>query len=542
VRTRGLAAVLLLVALGVGFVAGDAPIAGAASIAGATEDDARILHVLSRVTYGPRPGDVERVRILGLQAYLEQQLVPSRIDDTAADAALKDLATLRMSIPDLLRGYPRPDARTREKVQSGEMSRRDLMDMYPLEKRPVRIVSELQAAKAVRAVMSERQLQEVMTDFWFNHFNVFAAKGEGRWYVGPYERDVIRPHALGRFPDLLRATARHPAMLFYLDNWLSARPGFVIPGGPQKGRQAGLNENYARELMELHTLGVDGGYTQQDVREVARAFTGWSIDRPQVYGRFVFRPRVHDTGAKTVLGQKIAAGGEQDGERVLDLLARHPATARFIATKLVRRFVADDPPGALVERVALVYRQTDGDVRAMLRAIFAAPEFYADDVRQGKIKRPFEFVTSAVRAVGAIIDAQAGFALARAAARIGEPLYECEPPTGYADRAEAWVNPGALLARMNFGLALAHQRVPGVRVDLAALAAGADRSRPATVLEPLLAAVLHGNVTPETHAVLTSQLDAPEITRLTGDDRGPANTDVEKLLSLVLGSPEFQRR
>ena len=541
-RTRGLAAVLLLVALGVGFVAGDAPIAGAASIAGATEDDARILHVLSRVTYGPRPGDVERVRILGLQAYLEQQLVPSRIDDTATDAALKDLATLRMSIPDLLRAYPRPDARTREKVQSGEMSRRDLMDMYPLEKRPVRIVSELQAAKAVRAVMSERQLQEVMTDFWFNHFNVFAAKGEGRWYVGPYERDVIRPHALGRFPDLLRATARHPAMLFYLDNWLSARPGFVIPGGPQKGRQAGLNENYARELMELHTLGVDGGYTQQDVREVARAFTGWSIDRPQVYGRFVFRPRVHDTGAKTVLGQKIAAGGEQDGERVLDLLARHPATARFIATKLVRRFVADDPPGALVERVALVYRQTDGDVRAMLRAIFAAPEFYADDVRQGKIKRPFEFVTSAVRAVGAIIDAQAGFALARAAARIGEPLYECEPPTGYADRAEAWVNPGALLARMNFGLALAHQRVPGVRVDLAALTGGADRSRPATVLEPLLAAVLHGNVTPETHAVLTSQLDAPEITRLTGDDRGPANTDVEKLLSLVLGSPEFQRR
>jgi uncharacterized protein (DUF1800 family) len=389
-----------------------------------------------------------------------------------------------------------------------------VMEMYPLDKRPARIVAELQAAKAIRAVMSERQLQEVMTDFWFNHFNVYAAKGEGRWYVGPYERDVIRTHALGRFADLLRATARHPAMLFYLDNWLSARPDFVIPAGPQKGRRAGLNENYARELMELHTLGVDGGYTQRDVREVARAFTGWSIDKPSVEGRFVFRPRVHDGGDKVVLGQRVpSGGGEHDGERVLDLLARHPATARFIATKLVRRFVADDPPAALVDRVATSYRRTDGDIRAMLRTIFSAPEFYALDARRAKIKRPFEFVASAVRAVGGTVDVSGGLALARAAAMIGERLYECEPPTGYADRAEAWVNPGALLARMNFGLALAHGKMAGARADLAALTAGTDRGRSET-----------------------------EITRLTSDDRGAADTDVAKLLALVLGSPEFQRR
>ena len=292
-RARVLAAVVLLVAVGGG------PKAHAA------EDDARILHVLRRVTYGPRPGDVERIRAMGLAAYLEQQLAPSGIDDRATDALLATLPTLRMSIPELLQAYPRPDARSREKVHTGEMSRRDLMEMYPPEKRPARIVGELQAAKAVRAVMSERQLQEVMTDFWFNHFNVYAAKGEGRWYVGPYERDVIRSRALGRFPDLLRATAHHPAMLFYLDNWLSARPDFVIPTGPQRGRRAGLNENYARELMELHTLGVDGGYTQQDVTEVARAFTGWTIDQPRQGGGFRFDPRRHVLGIDPCLPARV---------------------------------------------------------------------------------------------------------------------------------------------------------------------------------------------------------------------------------------------
>src|SRR5204863_10177780 len=261
--------------------------------------------------------------------------------DAAQERALATLASLRLSIPEALRDYPRPEPKLREKLQAGQLTRQEMMELYPPEKRPFRITAELQAAKMLRAVESERQLQEVMVDFWFNHFNVFAAKGDVRWYVAAYERDVIRPNALGRFPDLVRASARHPAMLFYLDNWLSARPDFIVPSGQNRGRKAGLNENYARELMELHTLGVDGGYTQTDVTEVARAFTGWTIDRPRAEARFVFRPAMHDHGDKTVLGQPLRRGGERDGDDVLDLLARHPATARFIATKLVRRFVAD---------------------------------------------------------------------------------------------------------------------------------------------------------------------------------------------------------
>src|SRR3989454_2823343 len=260
------------------------------------------------------------------------------------------------------------------------MTRAEMMETYPPEKRPFRIAAELQAAKTLRAVESERQLQEVMVDFWFNHFNVFAEKGDVRWYVSAYERDVIRPKALGRFPDLVRASARHPAMLFYLDNWLSARPEFTVPVGPNKGRKAGLNENYARELMELHTLGVDGGYTQTDVTEVARAFTGWSIDRPRVEGRFVFRPRMHDTGEKVVLGHRIPVGGGQDdGERVLEILTHHPSTARFIATKLVRRFVADTPPPALVARVAATYLKAN----VGLEVAFADTQGWDTHVGQG---------------------------------------------------------------------------------------------------------------------------------------------------------------
>ena len=509
---------------------------------GAATRDAAILHVLQRVTYGPRPDDVARVGAVGLGAWLERQLDPARIDDSAVDRALEALPTLGLSIADLHREYPRPDAETRRKLASGAMSLREMREQYPLERRPARIVAELQAARMLRAIASERQLEEVMVDFWFNHFNVFAAKGEVRWYVTAYERDVIRPHALGCFPDLLRATARHPAMLFYLDNWLSRRPGFVPRPGPGAGRPAGLNENYARELMELHTLGVDGGYTQADVTEVARAFTGWTIDRPREQAQFVFRPAMHDPQVKRVLGRTIASGGQRDGEQVLDLLAAHPATARFIAGKLVRRFVADDPPPALVERVAAAYRDTGGDVRVMLRVILTSAEFRAPDVAGAKVKKPTEFVASAARAVGAATDVRGAMALARAAAEIGEGLYEAASPTGHPDRAEAWVNPGALLARLNFALALTENRLPGVRPSLDDLLSGSERHDPRGVLERLLGVLLHGRVSAETRSVLMAQLGLPEITRLTGDDRGPANTDVARLAALVLGSPEFQRR
>jgi uncharacterized protein (DUF1800 family) len=509
----------------------------------AVDGDRRIVHTLSRLSYGPRPGDLERVRAMGVSAWIDRQLRPRTIDDSVTERALAELPTLRMPIHELLREFPRPDPKMRAQIASGEMSRQEMLERYPMERRPVRIALELQAAKVVRAVTSERQLEEVMVDFWFNHFNVFAGKGDVRWYVSAYEREAIRPYAMGRFPDLVRATAHHPAMLFYLDNWLSARPDFTVPSGPNRGRKAGLNENYARELMELHTLGVDGGYTQKDVTEVARAFTGWTIDRPQTDGRFVFRPRMHDTGKKLVLGHQIpAGGGRDDGERVMEILVRHPATARFVATKLVRRFVSDTPPPALVTRVAGTYTSTAGDIPSMLRTIFESPEFSSEEAYRAKIKKPFEFVASAVRALGGHTDAQGAMALARASAEIGEPLYQAQPPTGYADRGEAWVNAGALLARMNFALGLASGRYPHVSVELAPLVSGADPRSPAAVLDRLLATIVADQAGAQTRAVLTAQLTEPQITRLSPDDRGPANTDVAKLAALVIGSPEFQRR
>jgi uncharacterized protein (DUF1800 family) len=515
--------------------------------------DQQILHVLNRVGYGPRPGDVERVRQMGLAAYLRRQLDPASIPDPEVDQALRRYPTLTMSTAALAAEYPRPAKEARRKVASGEMGKKDLEASFPPERRPFRVVAELQAAKLTRAVFSERQLEEVMVDFWFNHFNVNPHKGAIVHMATSYERDAIRPHALGRFRDLLTATARHPAMLYYLDNWLSTRADYVLPSGPNQGRRLGLNENYARELMELHTLGVDGGYTQQDIVEVARCFTGWSIDGAQQTGGFVFRSRAHDQEPKRVLGRAIpSGGGERDGLMVIDLLARHPSTARFISTKLARRFVSDDPPPALVARAAAVFRETDGDIRAVLAAIFSSPEFLSPEAYRAKIKTPLEVTASAVRAVAARIEPpenEAGefpdggaFGFARRVARLGQPLYEAQPPTGYADRAEAWVNTGALITRMNFALDLAQNRLTGIPVDVGRLIAGADRGQPGQVLDRLVETILHGEVTPETRRVLAAQIDSAEITRVTSDDRTAKNIDVERLAALVLGSPEFQRR
>jgi uncharacterized protein (DUF1800 family) len=510
--------------------------------------DQRILHALNRLGYGPRPGDVERVRRMGLAAYIERQLDPRAIPDPAVEQALAAYPVLTLSTVALVREYPLPTTDARQRLASGEMTRREMTEIYPAERRPAVITAQMQAARITRAVASDRQLEEVMVDFWFNHFNVYAQKGAVRWMLPAYEREAIRPHALGRFRDLVLATARHPAMLFYMDNWLSTRADLVVPGGPNAGRRMGLNENYARELMELHTLGVDGGYTQQDVIEVARCFTGWTIDRPQQGGGFIFRPLTHDRFAKRVLGQVIpAGGGQQDGERVVEILGRHEATARFIATKLARRFVSDDPPAALVERTAAAFRRTDGNIRAVLTTIFTSPEFWSADAYRAKIKTPLEVVASAVRALdgrisGADVTGGGGITLAREVARLGAPLYEAQPPTGYPDRAEAWVNTGALLGRMNFALGLAHNRFRGARVDVAGFLANTDRSQPAQVLDRLLAVVLHGEASAQTRAVLAAHLESPEITRTTTYDRVAKDTDVEKLAALVLGSPEFQRR
>ncbi len=448
----------------------------------------KVEHVLNRLGYGPRPGDIERVRKMGVEAYIEQQLKPEKLDDSALEARLEPLTTLRLSNEELAANYPQGAQLRRiiEQVRAGQPvppqarqfyervlkdmplppanadPQKMLEQMSPEQRRalqmnsPQRITAELQQAKLLRAVYSDRQLYEQMVDFWMNHFNVHSGKGAVRWLVTGYERDAIRPHALGKFRDLVLATAHHPAMLFYLDNFQSAAPG--SPGG------RGLNENYARELMELHTLGVDGGYTQKDVVEVARCFTGWTMLRPRGGGEFVYNPRMHDNNEKTVLGVTIpAGGGESDGARVIDMLVNHPSTARFIATKLARRFVSDNPPETLVTRTAETFRRTGGDIRETLRTIFTSPEFFSQDAYRAKVKKPLELVASALRASGA----EVGFSppLLQAVGRLGEPLYLCEPPTGYPDVAEAWINTGLMLNRVNFATSLVSNQLPNVRVQ-----------------------------------------------------------------------------
>jgi uncharacterized protein (DUF1800 family) len=316
---------------------------------------------------------------------------------------------------------------------------------------------------------------------------VFDGKGEDRWMIGAYERDAIRPFVFGSFRDLLEATASHPAMLFYLDNWTSTWDGAREKQESGSPRRGGINENYARELLELHTLGVNGGYTEGDVREVARCFTGWSIVPPRAAsvvakgpaaglepGTFVFRPRAHDPGEKRVLGTVIpAGGGRRDAEIVLDLLARHPSTARFVATKLCRRFVADDPPGALVARVASVFMRTGGDLRSVYAAIFSSPELWSDEAYRAKTKTPLELAASSVRALGGDVDPARAMPLARQVALMGQPLYKCQPPTGWADVADGWLSAGVLVNRLSFGVALAAGRIPGVTGDPSHLAPGA---------------------------------------------------------------------
>jgi len=438
-------------------------------------DELTITHVLSRMAFGPRAGDVDRVKGIGLERYIDQQLHPERIQDTAVADRLAGLSTISMSRRELSEKFEQPlmDARREQKQQAdGEAPKVPA----PVQQRANSVVVELGEQKILRAVYSERQLQEVLTDVWFNHFNVDARKGRDRFLLTDYERDVIRPHVLGSFRDLLGATAKSPAMLFYLDNWMSVDPNgphpmvtpphlargpfggaYVVPGSirqPPRGKNAkGLNENYGRELLELHTLGVDGGYTQRDVTEVARAFTGWTIENPKQGSGFVFRPQLHDMGQKVVLGHVIkAGGGESDGEKVLDILAKHPSTARFIATKLARRFVSDTPPKALVDRAAVRFRETNGDLREVTRTILLSPEFLSADAFNAKAKTPFEFLVSALRATDS--DVQDAKPFVQTLQQLGMPLYQCQPPTGYKDTADTWINTGALVARMNVAVRL----------------------------------------------------------------------------------------
>jgi uncharacterized protein (DUF1800 family) len=417
-------------------------------------DDQKIRHFLNRVSFGPTAAEVEKVKAKGIPAYLEEQLDPEKLSDTLVEEKLKSLKTLSLRGSELLELYPPQQ----QAVAKG-------MTPAP-DQSPRFVIAELQRAKLLRAVYSVRQLQEVMVDFWSNHFNIFAAKGVDRWLVTEYERDTIRPRAVGRFRDLLLATAQSPAMLFYLDNWLSSSPEAALNrarNGKAAIRKAGINENYARELMELHTLGVDGGYTQKDVGEVARCFTGWTIRQPRGRPEFLFDSRMHDRGAKTVLGTTIpAGGGVEDDIKVIDLLAGHASTVRFIAGKLVRRFVRDDPPAALVARVADVFRDSGGDLKTTLRAIFTAPEFFSPDAVGAKIKKPLELIASALRAAGGETDAAQP--VLRHLVAMGEPLFLSVPPTGFPDLAATWTSPDMLLARINFAIDLTANRIRGTRI------------------------------------------------------------------------------
>ncbi|MBZ4419272.1 DUF1800 domain-containing protein [Myxococcus sp. RHSTA-1-4] len=515
-------------------------------------DEARAVHALQRLAFGPSARDLAEVRRLGVEGWVEAQLARSGSAlPPELEVKLQALPTLTMSMAELARDYP-----AKKQREQALLDGRELM-------RPALIGLEQSAAKVLRAVESPHPLEEVLVDFWFNHFNVSAEKGAVRWMVTSYERDAIRPHVFGRFRDLLGATARHPAMLFYLDNWRSTRDGMPrpmrrAPRGDAPGEagaevesstlepwddeddepKPGLNENYARELLELHTLGVDGGYTQQDVREVARGFTGWSIRRPRREPEFFFRRRAHDPDEKVVLGHRIPAGGGMaDGERVLDLLARHPATARHLATKLARRFVSDSPPPALVERVAKAFLDSDGDLRTVYRALFQSPEFWAAEVRGVKVKTPFEFVVSALRATGAEVTVRPR--LVQALAKMGEPLYRAPAPTGFPEVSAPWVNSGALVARLNFSLELVSGRLPGTRVSLESLARPAAPSAEGWV-DALGQVLLGAPPSPETRATILAALSKRAEAASAEGEPGPV--DVPLIAGLLLGSPEFQKQ
>jgi uncharacterized protein (DUF1800 family) len=361
---------------------------------------------------------------------------------------------------DVIEAMPAPLRQTLFAAAPPELRRRLEMANGPAQV----VARDLTESKILRAVYSNRQLDEVMADFWFNHFNVYLDKGADRYLLTGYERDAIRPRVFGKFRDLLEATAKSPAMLFYLDNWQSVGPGAPqARGDAAKGQRRGLNENYGRELLELHTLGVDGGYTQKDVTEVARCFTGWTIDQPQRGGKFTFNPRLHDDGEKTVLGVRIpAGGGMRDGETVLDIVAHHPSTAHFISRKLAMRFVADDPPESLVTRMAKSFIRTDGDIRAVLECMLDSREFWSEGAYRTKVKSPLEMVASAVRAVNGDVDFAAP--LVNQLTQLGQPLYRKVEPTGYSNSGREWLNSAGLVARMNFALQLAGNKVPGVNV------------------------------------------------------------------------------
>ena len=517
------------------------------------------MHALNRLGFGPRPGEVEQIEKTGLENWIQAQLHPENLADPVVDARLAEYPAMALDSASLLDQYPQPDVGTKRlglKVDEYQKRLQDLakqpggMSSLPFKDQN-QIVNNLMEMKMIRAVYSERQLDTQLENFWFNHFNVFVYKDLDRWYMIPYERDAIRPHVLGKFRDLLEATAKSPAMMFYLDNSTSAdpnafdrlkkhpipaRPGSKLP--PIGGRR-GLNENYGRELMELHTLGVDGGYTQEDVIEVARAFTGWTIESPREKPEFYFDERLHDPDPKRVLGKKIKAGGIKDGEQVLDLLSKNPHTAHHISLKLAQYFVSDDPPPALVERMAKTFQKSKGDIRAVMTTMIYSPEFWSRAAFRAKVKTPFELVASTIRAVGADVDQP--LQMAQWVSRIGEPLYQCLTPNGYSDQASSWVSTGALLNRMNFAVALTSNKIRGAQVDINPLLGGNIAGNSQLALDRVENVFLAGQLSDPTRVTLEKEATDPQILGAKLDDP-VKQVNIGLITGLVLGSPEFQKR
>lgn len=521
----------------------------------------QVNHVLNRLAFGPRPGDPEHVTALGIARWIDQQLSPSRLPDTATMKALATLETQQKQSFEILADHPDPQElqqRLNQRRGPNAPSAEDSALLRRAQQTAQQLVGQIVAARLARAVASERQLQEVMTDFWENHFSVFLGKSPSRYSMVEYDRDVIRPRALGKFRDLLGAVAKSPQMLFYLDNWQSGvdslHPNIAeqriearrqnasdpvvraVTTLPRR-RPRGVNENYARELMELHTLGVDGGYSQRDVQEVARALTGWTIDVPALGGGFVFRPELHDAGEKTVLGHPLPAGrGIEDGEAVLDILARAPATARFIATKLARHFVSDDPPSSLVDQCADRFAKTDGDIAETVRCIVTSREFFSRSAYRAKVKTPFELVASTLRALAARPDTSPR--QAQIVGQLGQPIFGRQTPDGWPDRGEAWMNSGAILNRINFGLRIAAGQLPGVTLDGWPPAGRIRQLAPAQQVDAVIDELLGGSVSADTRSILTTG----ENPALSSGQPRKNLVGLPGIVGLALGSPEFQRR
>ena len=521
-----IAAASLALATGCGHAAEATPAAMTA--------EQQAVHVLNRVAFGPKPGDIERVSKMGVQNYLDEQLRPERLAYPAElTERLAALDSPNRKAGDVVGEFVELQKQVRDEDEGARQRRRNAIGA---------IVNDTAEARLARAIDSPRQLEEVMVDFWYNHFNVFSGKGIDRALVVSYERDAIRPNALGNFRELLKATAHHPAMLYYLDNYLSTADGYIAGGkkaGP-KAKATGLNENYARELMELHTMGVDGGYSQKDVTELARMLTGWTYNQQALIKSnqtFRFDAARHDNGVKHWLGRDVAAAGVAEGDMALDVLARHPATAHHISYQLAQYFVEDEPNKALVERMARVYLASDGDIRSVMRVLFASSQFLSPEAAGAKFKTPYQFVVSAARASATPVR-NVGPLLATMA-QLGMPLYGCQTPDGYKNTEQAWLNPDALTRRISFATSLAAGKLP--------LAAKPVQTPPPAGEMMMAAAPMPAQparvVQPPAVSLDPARLEATLGEAISPRTRGAIAASAEPLrAAMLLGSPDFMQR